>query len=642
MSKWAEFTGPRKRITLALIVGAVVSAVLLWVALRKVSYHQMAEAFSRADWWWFPVAFAALVCSIGVRAERWRLLFDDPHKVSWRLGFAATNIGILFNNLLPQRAGELTRVVAVKRASGVSRVETLGTIVAERMLDVFVLGVIGLAFWPFFPSTNWVFAVEMVCIAATAGPMLVVALLSGFRAHLPGVVQRLLHKLPRVGHERSHEFTASLAAGTRVLLKPHRLFPLIMLSFLCWGLAGFANWFVLLMFDFHVDAVPAMALVLVSVTFAVAIPVGPGAVGVFEAAAQASLVAFGLNASDALSYAVVAHVLVFFPFVALGLLGIWTVGRMSKARQLADPLQAGAGTNSDVLGRRKHSEPHIDEEYASGFVEGRPDERVQWFLDHYECAARETIEFLRDGGTTLEGLTVADVGCGEGITDLGIVRRARPARLVGFDINPVSKHHLSQEAGEAGVDVAFPNELEFQVSDPDRLPAADASFDVLISWSAFEHVNDPPALLREMHRIIKPNGTLFLQLWPFYYSQHGSHLMQWFPEGFCQLTRSDGEIVERLGDDVDCDRAWAEMKTDAYLTLNRVTLDELQSDMREAGFSVKRLELLSHTVQLPNGADEWPLSALGIGGVKLLATPCEPRPRQLEPTGRDTKSGAIG
>jgi uncharacterized protein (TIRG00374 family) len=339
LTAWVELKGPsRRRTALFLVIGTAISAVLLWVALRKVSYDEMADAFSGAEWGWLPAALAALLVSLVIRTERWRLFFEDPRKLSAKLSFASLNIGVLFNILLPQRAGELTRIVAVHRGARLSRVETGGTIVAERLTDVFVLGTLGLAFWPFFPSSSWITVVEIVCIGAVAGPILAVILLSRFRGHLPRIAQRFLSRVPYVGVERSEEFTRSFAAGTRVLLRPRRLLPILSLGFLAWGTMGLANWFTLQMFDFDLDAVPAMVLVLVAVNFAVAIPVGPGSVGVFEAATQASLTAFGLNASDALSYAVIAHALVVFPFIVLGGLGIVTVGRMSRERSAKDSL----------------------------------------------------------------------------------------------------------------------------------------------------------------------------------------------------------------------------------------------------------------------------------------------------------------
>jgi methylase of polypeptide subunit release factors len=44
---------------------------------------------------------------------------------------------------------------------------------------------------------------------------------------------------------------------------------------------------------------------------------------------------------------------------------------------------------------------------------------------------------------------VADVGCGDGILLLGVERRLAPARLVGFDVNPVDVAHLAQDATAA-------------------------------------------------------------------------------------------------------------------------------------------------------------------------------------------------
>jgi ubiquinone/menaquinone biosynthesis C-methylase UbiE len=267
-------------------------------------------------------------------------------------------------------------------------------------------------------------------------------------------------------------------------------------------------------------------------------------------------------------------------------------------------------------------------------ADGRPAQRRQWFFEHYEYAARETIDFLLEGGISLQGKVVADVGCGEGITDLGIVHEARPSRLVGFDINPTSGEHLLEEARSFGVAASLPPELEFVQSEPEHIPAADATFDLAITWSAFEHIANAQAVLKEIRRTVKPDGVLFLQLWPFYYSQHGSHLMQWFPEGFCQLRFSDDEIFERMRSDPDTDSGWIEMMIREYGGLNRTTLDELQQDLREAGFRIARVELMTHTVHLPEGVDDWPLTALSIAGVKLLASPTESRAGATRRAGR--------
>ena len=51
--------------------------------------------------------------------------------------------------------------------------------------------------------------------------------------------------------------------------------------------------------------------------------------------------------------------------------------------------------------------------------------------------------------------------------------------------------------------------ITFQVVEPEQpLPFADASFDVVFTKDAWLHVLDKPALLREVHRVLKPGGQL--------------------------------------------------------------------------------------------------------------------------------------
>jgi SAM-dependent methyltransferase len=166
----------------------------------------------------------------------------------------------------------------------------------------------------------------------------------------------------------------------------------------------------------------------------------------------------------------------------------------------------------------------------------------------------------------------------------------------------------------------LPGNLEFCLSEERRIPAEDASFDIVVSWSTFEHVADPVALLREIRRILDPDGVLMIQVWPFFYSQHGSHLWQYFPEGFAQLLKSSDEIEEAVRADPGPDPEWSEVLIEQFRSCNRLTLDELQLGLYAAGFGVRKLELLTGALHLPPGLDRYPLSLLGVSGVKLLAS----------------------
>jgi ubiquinone/menaquinone biosynthesis C-methylase UbiE len=233
------------------------------------------------------------------------------------------------------------------------------------------------------------------------------------------------------------------------------------------------------------------------------------------------------------------------------------------------------------------------------------------------------MRFLGDDGITLRDRNVADIGCGDGIIDLGVALKACPERLVGFDINVTDVANLAQQARRHGVAHELPRNLHFVQSGVTTVPVRDASFDVVMTWSAFEHVADPAALLSEIKRILTPVGILFLQLWPFYHSEHGGHLWEWFPgEGFVALQHSRKSIESTMRANPQGTLDWLEGRLRDFRDLNQITIDDLQSALLGAGFTISKVEVLTNAVHLPAGLDlRYPLSTLVIAGVKLLACP---------------------
>lgn len=258
----------------------------------------------------------------------------------------------------------------------------------------------------------------------------------------------------------------------------------------------------------------------------------------------------------------------------------------------------------------------------SGHEAGPSEAEHAWFHQHYGQAAQEIVSFFNDGGVSLSGLDIADIGCGDGIMDLGFVEQARPRTLQGFDLNPVDPGALLRRAQLNGIDIdAIPSELSFHVSGPVALPADTHSFDRVFTWSAFEHVGDPVRLLMEIKRILRPDGVLFLQLWPFYHAHQGGHLWDWFPEGWAHLLKTEDEITSAMRADDKGNPEFTEYMIDEIRHLNRTTVDDLHRAILAAGMYVTRFQLLTETVHVPIELSRYPLSSLGIGGVKLLAVP---------------------
>lgn len=254
------------------------------------------------------------------------------------------------------------------------------------------------------------------------------------------------------------------------------------------------------------------------------------------------------------------------------------------------------------------------------------DDDASWFQSHYNEAAQQIIDFLAGVNISMTGQDVADIGCGDGIIDLGLAHKAQPQRLVGYDLDLVDddiRSDLTSAAAQAGVPPELPPCLGFARSEPLSIPADDETFDFVVTWSASEHIAEPAGVFREMRRIIRPTGVLFLQLWPFYYSAHGSHLWDWFPgENFVHLYRSADEIAAVLrANPRGPTPGWNERMLDEFRTLNRITLDDLQRALLAGGFAVRLVEVDTPIVNLPAEAARYRLADLAIAGVKLLALP---------------------
>jgi SAM-dependent methyltransferase len=242
-----------------------------------------------------------------------------------------------------------------------------------------------------------------------------------------------------------------------------------------------------------------------------------------------------------------------------------------------------------------------------------------WFHEHIDAAA-QVIDFFGGDGIDLAGKELVDIGSGDGIIDLGVALKARPALLTGYDIVPTDVERLRTLAVREGVGDSLPQALAFAGCEPQSIPAETASVDIAFSWSTFEHVEDPIAVLSEAHRILRPYGLLMIQIWPLYYSQHGSHLWQYFPDGFEHLRRSPDELIKSVRDDPGPEPDWAEVLIEQFKSCNRLTLDELQHSLFATGFAVNKMELLSEVVHIPPGCERYSLAMLGVSGVKLLAS----------------------
>lgn len=107
---------------------------------------------------------------------------------------------------------------------------------------------------------------------------------------------------------------------------------------------------------------------------------------------------------------------------------------------------------------------------------------------------------LRTALSLVEGRTLIDVGCGEG----GLLDAIRSEvgdtwDLTGFEISA----HRGERARERGHRVL--------VSEDGRVPLPDGTMDIVASTHVVEHVPDDAGYVRELARMARPGGVVYLE-----------------------------------------------------------------------------------------------------------------------------------
>ena len=103
---------------MAFAATVALAAGFTYLAVRGVNWSSAWHALERCDAWWLVPAMVAFAAQTLMRAMRWRSLFARGRRPAVGPIFAATMIGYLFNNIMPARAGEVARVVALAQRTG--------------------------------------------------------------------------------------------------------------------------------------------------------------------------------------------------------------------------------------------------------------------------------------------------------------------------------------------------------------------------------------------------------------------------------------------------------------------------------------------------------------------------------------------
>lgn len=343
-------------------LGLIISAGALYLALRDVHWEGVGEAAREANYGLVAVAVLLIGMTLILRAFRWRVLFH-PHRELriWHL-FGALNVAYLINNIVPFQLGDIGRAYLLSELEGISATRSLSTVVVERIVDVLTLLALLLVIAPFVDIPGWARTPSMLLAAGVGALAIMLVLASHRRSMVMRAVDRCLRLLPLRFRPKLREMSSSALDGFGVLAHPRTTMELLAWSVAVWLSVGLIVYVGTEAFGLGIGFGGALFLLIVT-TFGFFVPSSPGSFGVYHAVVIGTLTnVFDISKTDAVSYALVIHLVFYLPPMLLGLAFLWLERRRWQRTSLFEKLRQFQG--------------HIDEPIPSAATDQRIDGRA--------------------------------------------------------------------------------------------------------------------------------------------------------------------------------------------------------------------------------------------------------------------------
>jgi hypothetical protein len=312
------------------LASLAMSALFIWLSLRKADLHAVAAAMGAADPERLALYVGLLLVIHVLRTVRWGILLEPLGKVSLKRLNSASAVGWMLLMVLPLRLGEFGRPLLIARpppggGAPLRRSGAMASIVVERIVDGIAVGILGIVslrllgpvadkkYLDFARSASWLVAAGffVLCVG------LVLAVL--FRERAAALIGWALRPVsPRIAVRVQSMLDAFI--GAVHVGSGWKLFAFFVLTGLYWFTTALGLGIVADAFGITGLTPLMLAVILTIQVVGVMVPAGPGMIGTMQFFTQAglSLFADGFSARGA-AYANTIWLLQFGEQVALGL-----------------------------------------------------------------------------------------------------------------------------------------------------------------------------------------------------------------------------------------------------------------------------------------------------------------------------------
>lgn len=301
------------------LASLALSAVFLYFAVRGLSWQEVGTALADAKWMWMLPMTLVPVMSLGARAMRWGVFVRPLAPAPRQALMSATAIGFAANMLLPLRAGEVIRPWVLSRKTAVTFPAAVATAALERLFDMATLVLFFAVASLTLPLPEDWQDYGRAFTATFAIFLVTIALWVALPKQMLGLVEWVSRPVADRFRQRLLSIVRQFSAGLVGLGSVRAILAAVGWSLVAWSLLALAFGFGFFALGLDVPFFNASLTLAAVVAIAVAVPGGPGFVGMFQAGCVVGLGFYDIPRATAFSYSLLCHVAQFCATVGTGL-----------------------------------------------------------------------------------------------------------------------------------------------------------------------------------------------------------------------------------------------------------------------------------------------------------------------------------
>jgi len=307
-----------------IISGFLISCILIFVILLFIDWQLFFETIQHIQPSWLILSVILVFFSVFIRSLRWNLIaVYDIKKL--KHFWDATNLGYLGNLIYPARAGEILRIVALRKFIPIAEGRALSSSVIDRLSDGIMIPIFLVILIEYFGQTvNIPYPVQILALFFVGISIFVIIFIIWGKGHEKAVVKRF-SRLPSKWIEKISQWYNQAHEGASTLKNLRLLtsvFSLSLLSFISDSLTYYA---LFLAFGWGLSF-PVALLVCVFIFAGSTLPSTPGYFGIYQVACILAFRPFGISDTASVAYSLVLQCIAYTIFLIVGGWIIYTRG----------------------------------------------------------------------------------------------------------------------------------------------------------------------------------------------------------------------------------------------------------------------------------------------------------------------------